>query len=119
MTRVSGRGYTVRGKTLRSVLFILFAACAKFAQQSEGSGAFLAADNYYMSPPLLLCLARHTAFGLGTVKRNRIGISEAFKFWGKEGIPLENPGRSLPSWSSGTPKMPCPTGTCTQGQYHR
>lgn len=39
------------------------------------------------SPQPMLCLAYHNIFGLGTAKRNKIGIPEVFKLWE---IPLDN-----------------------------
>ena len=80
------------GRTVRAVLFILVAACAEFALQFNESGATLVADNYYMSPLLLLCLALHKVSGYGTVKRSRIGMSGAKRFWDIVGCSLEEKG---------------------------
>lgn len=67
------------GRTPRLVLFMLVSAWTEFAQQTNGRVAFLFADNYYLSL-LLSCLVSHKVFGFGTVKRNNVGVLEAFKF---------------------------------------
>lgn len=125
------------GRTLKLLLFLLLAVCTEFARHLEGSRAVLAADKYYMSPLLLLCLAHHTIFELGAVKSNKNGIpglspgrrrtSLSRTKGTADSLALRNPGGSPPSCTPGTPKTSfsyvtsissrrtwriCPTDTC-------
>ena len=38
-------------------------------------------DNYFTSATLLLCLASHDIFAVGTVRKNRMGMDGALEFW--------------------------------------
>ncbi|CAB1104017.1 unnamed protein product [Ectocarpus sp. CCAP 1310/34] len=61
------------GRTTRHVLHVLLGACKKFGDKIDGSGAYIAMDNYFKSPTLFECLASHDIFAVGTCRSNRTG----------------------------------------------
>lgn len=69
------------GRTTRMVLHVLLKACPEFGRQLDGSGVSVAMDNYFTSATLLLCLATHDIFAVGTVRKNRMGMGGALQFW--------------------------------------
>ena len=69
------------GRTTRMVLHVLLKSCRAFGRQMDGSGVSIAMDNYFTSATLLLCLASHDIFAVGTVRKNRIGMDGALQFW--------------------------------------
>ena len=69
------------GRTTRMVLHVLLKSCRAFGRQIDGSGVSIAMDNYFTSATLLLCLASHDIFAVGTVRENRIGMDGALQFW--------------------------------------
>lgn len=69
------------GHTTRMVLHVLLKAYPEFGRQLNGSGVSVAMDNYFTSATLLLCLATHDIFAVGTVRKNRMGMSGALQYW--------------------------------------
>lgn len=63
------------------VLHVLLKACPDFGRQLDGSGVSVAMDNYFTSATLLLCLATHDIFAVGTVRKTRMGMGGALQFW--------------------------------------
>ncbi|CAB1105013.1 unnamed protein product [Ectocarpus sp. CCAP 1310/34] len=61
------------GRTTRHVLHVLLGACKKFGDKIDGSGVYIAMDNYFTSPTLFECLASHDIFAVGTCRSNRTG----------------------------------------------
>lgn len=72
------------GRTTRHVLYTLLKACPEFAVQIDGAGIHIAIDNYFTSVTLLLCLASHDIFAVGTLRKNRTGVPSAIEFWEKD-----------------------------------
>ena len=62
------------------VLFVLFRACPLLARQLLGSGTYVAIDNFFTSPILILCLILQGVFAVGTLKEIRRGASHAVRY---------------------------------------
>lgn len=123
--------YCPLGKTPRLVLLMLSLSYTESAQQAIESGAFFVADEYYMSPLLLLYLAACKVFVFGTVERSNFSARGALKFWDAKGVYLRDKGdiryahttktgRELVVASSETPEKicSCPT-SASSGKVSR
>lgn len=67
------------GRTARTVLWVLLHACEELGQQIQGSGVYMAMDNFFTSPTLFECLQTHDVFAVGTCRANR--TSGATSYW--------------------------------------
>ena len=76
------------GRTTRHVLHVLLNECAVLGQKINGSGVFIAMDNYFTSPTLFECLASHDIFAVGTCRADRTAGAQAY---------LESLGRDIPN----------------------
>ena len=76
------------GRTTRHVLHVLLGECDLLRQKLDGSGVYLAMDNYFSSPTLFECLASHGIFAVGTCRSNRTAGAQAY---------LQNLGRTIPN----------------------
>lgn len=80
------------GRTTRTVLHVILKTCPALAKQIDGSGVKIGMDNYFTSPCLLLCLASHDIFAVGTVRKNRMGVDGALQFMAKQGMIVKKRG---------------------------
>lgn len=76
------------GRTTRHMLHVLLGECEVLREKLEGSGVFIAMDNYFTSPTLFECLASHDIFAVGTCRANRTAGAQGF---------LQSLGRTIPN----------------------
>eukprot|EP00752_Nemacystus_decipiens_P016861 g15093.t1 len=76
------------GRTTRHVLHVLLGECEVLKKKIDGSGVFIAMDNYFTSPTLFECLASHEIFAVGTCRADRTAGAEAY---------LQSLGRTIPN----------------------
>ncbi|CAB1110363.1 unnamed protein product [Ectocarpus sp. CCAP 1310/34] len=76
------------GRTTRHLLHVLLGECGVLRQKIDGSGVFIAMDNYFTSPTLFECLASHDIFAVGTCRADRTASADVY---------LESLGRTIPN----------------------
>ncbi|CAB1112975.1 unnamed protein product [Ectocarpus sp. CCAP 1310/34] len=76
------------GRATRHVLHVLLGECGVLRQKIDGSGVFIAMDNYFTSPTVFECLASYDIFAVGTCRADRTAGADAY---------LESLGRTIPN----------------------
>ena len=67
------------------VIQYMLHSCPELTEKLDGSGVYLAMDNFFTSHTLLFCLETHKIYGVGTVRMNRIGLKRAAEVFQKRG----------------------------------